>query len=49
VIEMATHHWGLASRHAEIDLGYRSRPARETLRDTIQWMRDNSDELRTTD
>ncbi len=42
VIEMASHHWGLASRHAEADLGYRSRPPEETLRDTIKWMRDNS-------
>jgi dihydroflavonol-4-reductase len=42
VIEMASHHWGLASRHAEVDLGYRSRPPEETLRDTIEWMRDHS-------
>ena len=41
VIEMASHHWGLASRHAEADLGYRPRPPEETLRDTINWMRAN--------
>jgi len=42
VIEMASHHWGLASRYAEADLGYRSRPPEETLRDTIKWMRANA-------
>ena len=42
VIEMASRHWGLASRHAEADLGYRSRPPEETLRDTIRWMRANA-------
>ncbi|MFN2601932.1 MAG: NAD-dependent epimerase/dehydratase family protein [Gemmatimonadaceae bacterium] len=49
VIEMASHHWGLASRYAEGDLGYRSRPPQETLRDTIKWMRENNPELRTAD
>jgi nucleoside-diphosphate-sugar epimerase len=49
VIEMASHHWGLASRHAEADLGYRSRAPQETLRDTIKWMRENNSELRTAD
>jgi len=47
VIEMASHHWGLASRDAEADLGYRSRSPQETLRDTIEWMRDNHSGLRT--
>lgn len=42
VIEMASHHWGVASRYAETDLGYRSRPPQETLRDTIKWMRANA-------
>ncbi|MGQ0702850.1 MAG: NAD-dependent epimerase/dehydratase family protein [Gemmatimonadales bacterium] len=39
LVEMAAHHWGLGSRYAEADLGYRSRPGRETLRDTIAWLR----------
>jgi len=47
VIEMASHHWGLASRDAEADLGFRSRPPEETMRDTIKWMRENNSGLRT--
>lgn len=39
VVEMAAHYWGLRSLHAEGDLGYRARPADETLRDTIEWLR----------
>ena len=35
VIEMASHHWGVSSRFAESDLGYRSRPPEETLADTV--------------
>lgn len=46
VIEMAKHHWGIASRHVEGELGYRIRAARETLRDTVAWLRDNHPELR---
>jgi nucleoside-diphosphate-sugar epimerase len=38
VIEMARHHWGLGSRVAERDLGYRSRPGTTTLADTIAWL-----------
>jgi nucleoside-diphosphate-sugar epimerase len=39
VIEMARHHWGISSRYAETDLGFRSRPGDETLRDTVAWLR----------
>jgi nucleoside-diphosphate-sugar epimerase len=39
VVEMAAHHWGLRSLHAEPELGYRARPAHETLRDTVEWLR----------
>lgn len=39
LVEMAAHYWGLRSRFAEAELGYRSRPGRETLRDTIAWLR----------
>lgn len=39
VVEMASHHWGVASRWAEEDLGFRPRDPRETLADTIRWLR----------
>ncbi len=39
VIEMAGHHWGISSRYAETDLGFRVRAADETLRDTVAWLR----------
>jgi dihydroflavonol-4-reductase len=38
LIEMARHHWDLRSRHAEVDLGYRSRPAEQTIAETVSWM-----------
>jgi dihydroflavonol-4-reductase len=38
VIEMAAHYWGMRSSYAEPDLGYRSRPAQETLDDTVAWL-----------
>lgn len=41
LVEMAAHFWGLGTRYAESELGYRSRPETETLRDTIQWLRAN--------
>lgn len=41
VVELASHYWGTTSRYAEQDLGYRSRPARETLADTIAWLREH--------
>jgi dihydroflavonol-4-reductase len=46
LVEMASHHWDHRSRFAETDLGYRARPAVETLRDTVQWLRDHHPELR---
>jgi len=39
VIEMAGRHWGISSLYAERDLDFWPRPAQETLRDTIQWMK----------
>jgi nucleoside-diphosphate-sugar epimerase len=39
VIEMASRYWGMTSRYAEPELGYRSRPGRDTLRDTVEWLR----------
>jgi len=46
VIEMASHHWGISSRYAESDLGYRSRAPEETLADTVKWMRENHPDLK---
>ncbi len=39
VVEMAAHHWAVRSLYAEAELGYHPRPARDTLRDTIEWLR----------
>jgi nucleoside-diphosphate-sugar epimerase len=38
-IEMARHHWAMQSRHAGPDLGYASRPGRETMAETVAWLR----------
>jgi nucleoside-diphosphate-sugar epimerase len=46
LLEMASHHWGLRSRYAEAELGYRSRPGAETLRATIDWLTAHHPELR---
>lgn len=45
VVEMASHYWDVRSRHAETDLGYRSRPPERTIADTISWMRQNHPQL----
>lgn len=39
VIEMASHYWGISSRYAESDLGFRSRDPDATIADTIAWLR----------
>jgi dihydroflavonol-4-reductase len=46
VIEMARHHWGAASRYAAEELGYRTRDGRETLTDTVAWLRAHHPALR---
>ena len=46
VIEMASHWWGLSSRYAEQELGYKPRLPRQTLADTIQWLRANHEKLK---
>lgn len=46
VIEMATHYWDIRSRHAETDLAFKSRPADQTIADTVAWMRANHPRLR---
>jgi dihydroflavonol-4-reductase len=45
VIEMGAHHWGVKSKYIA-ELGFRNRPARETLADTIAWLRENHPELK---
>ena len=42
VIEMASHYWDVRSRYAEAELGFRTRDPRETLADTIAWLRENA-------
>jgi dihydroflavonol-4-reductase len=46
LLEMASHHWDHRSRYAEPELGYASRPPQETLRDTVDWLRQHHPELR---
>ena len=40
LVEMASRYWGMHSKYAG-EIGYQSRPGRETLRDTIAWLREN--------
>ena len=46
LVEMAGHHWDHRSRFAEEELGYASREPRETLRDTVEWLREHHPALR---
>jgi dihydroflavonol-4-reductase len=46
LLEMASHHWDHRSRYAEKELGYVTRPPAETLRDTVDWLREHHPELR---
>ncbi len=46
-IEMASHHWAMQSRYAEPELGYASRPGRETMAETVAWLRENHPALAT--
>ena len=39
VVEMAAHWWGLRSLHSAEDLDWKPRNPRETLRDTVEWLR----------
>ncbi len=39
VIEMAAHHWDISSKHAEADLKVSPRPGKQTLHDTVHWLR----------
>lgn len=40
-VEMAQHFWYIDSSRAREELGFQPRPANETLRDTINWIRAN--------
>jgi len=40
--EMATHYWYIDSSKAQSELGFKPRDPRETLLDTINWIRENS-------
>jgi nucleoside-diphosphate-sugar epimerase len=46
LLEMASHHWDHRSRFAEPELTYASRAPDETLRDTVDWLREHHPELR---
>jgi dihydroflavonol-4-reductase len=45
VIEMARHYWDAGSRYSAEDLGFTNRPPRETLEDTIGWLRAHHPDL----
>jgi len=42
VVEMASHWWGARSLWAGSDLDYKPRDPRETLRDTVAWLREHA-------
>jgi len=46
VIEMASHYWGTQSLYAASELAYKSRDPRETLRDTVDWLRRHHESFR---
>ena len=39
VVEMGSHHWGLSSKFASVDLFYSPRDPDETIADTVEWIR----------
>ncbi len=46
VIEMGHHYWGIASRYSGPELGYHPRPGRQTLADTVAWLREHHPQLK---
>lgn len=48
-VEMAQYFWYIDSARAREDLGFHPRPANETLRDTIQWIRAHHPDMITRD
>ncbi|MDH5241154.1 MAG: NAD-dependent epimerase, partial [Gammaproteobacteria bacterium] len=49
VVEMASHYWGLKSIYAATELDYESRDPQLTLRDTVDWLRENHESFRQPD
>jgi len=43
LLEMAQHHWGLSSLWSQRELGYAPRGPRQTLVDTVSWLRHTPD------
>lgn len=46
LLEMARHHWAISSLWSAAELGYAARAARQTLMDTVAWLRAHHPELR---
>lgn len=46
LLEMARHHWAISSLWSEAELGYAARSARQTVMDTVAWLRAHHPELR---
>ncbi len=46
VWEIASKYWGLRSTHTKEDLGYQTRDPRQTMRDTVEWLRTNMPDLK---
>jgi len=46
VFEMAAKYWGLKSRYAAEDLDYASRNPKETMADTVKWLRENYSDIK---
>ena len=45
VVEMAARYWRIRSLYVANELGYKCRDPRETLRDTVDWLRANHEAL----
>lgn len=46
VVEMAACYWGLSSLYAQDELAYASRDPMETLKDTVDWIREHHESFR---
>ena len=44
-IEMAAAHWHCTTAYADDDLGFEPRPLKETLQDSVDWLRDHAPQL----
>jgi nucleoside-diphosphate-sugar epimerase len=45
LIDMASHYWAMRSKYSAEELGYRSRPGMDTIRDTVAWLREGSENM----